>query len=73
MSNRQVIIQVIRYNKRRTAKAWPEVSAGRKDEDYKHDSQNFVFQCVSSLMWVIKKYLSWVCIFQVIKPKNGQK
>lgn len=73
MSNRQVIIQIIRYNKRRIAKVWPEVAADRKNEDYKHVSQNFIFQCVSSLMWVVKKCLSWVYIFQVIKLKNDQK
>lgn len=45
----------------------------RKDDDYKHISQNFIFQCVSFLMWVIKKYLSWGYILQVKKLKNGQK
>lgn len=73
MSNRQIIIQVIRYNKRRTAKVWPEVSVDRKDEGYKHISQNFIFQCVSFMIWVIKKYLSRVYIFPVIKLKNGQR
>lgn len=73
MSNGQIVVQVIRYNKRRIAKVWPEVSVDRKDEDDKHVSQNFIFQCVSFLMWVIKKYLSWVYIFQVIKQKIDQK
>lgn len=72
MNNRQVVIQVIRYNKR-TAEVRPEVSVDRKDEDDKHISQSFIFQCISFLMWMIKKFLSRVYIFQVIKLKNDQK